>query len=65
MDVKEIENAITKLSTDDLTELTLWLADYQAKVWDEQINRDLNAGKLDALLKDVDAEFDAGKAKPL
>lgn len=65
MSVKEIEKAITQLSPEELAELSAWLADYQAKVWDEQIERDLDAGRLDALLKEVDEEYEAGEAKPL
>lgn len=65
MRVKEIENAITKLSNSELTRFATWFADYHARVWDDQIERDLDTGKLDTLLKKVDHEFDAGNAKPL
>lgn len=65
MSVKEIEEAITRLSPEELAELSVWLADYQAQVWDEQIKRDLEAGRLDALLEEVDAEYEAGEATPL
>ncbi|PSQ81126.1 MAG: hypothetical protein BRD46_02815 [Bacteroidetes bacterium QS_8_68_15] len=65
MSVKEIENAITELSTEDVAELSAWFADYQAKRWDEQIERDLDEGRLDALLEEVDAEHEAGKAQPI
>jgi len=65
MSVKDIENAITQLSPEELAELSAWLADYQAKVWDKQIERDLDAGRLDALLEEVDEEYEAGKAKSL
>ena len=65
MSVKEIEKAITQLSPERLAELSAWFADYQATIWDEQIERDLDAGRLDALLEEVDAEYAAGKAKPL
>jgi BioD-like phosphotransacetylase family protein len=65
MSVQEIEHAITELSPKELAELSAWLADYQAKVWDEQIERDLDTGRLDALLDEVDAEYEAGEAKPL
>lgn len=65
MSVQEIEHAITELSLEELAELSAWLADYQAKVWDRQIERDLDAGRLDALLGEVDAEYEAGEAKPL
>ena len=65
MSVKEIENAITQLSPEELAELSAWLADYQATVWDEQMERDLDAGRLDALLEEVDEAYEAGDAKPL
>lgn len=65
MSVKEIENAITQLSPEELAELSAWFADYQAKVWDEQIERDLDEGRLDVLLAKVDEEYEAGEANPL
>jgi BioD-like phosphotransacetylase family protein len=65
MSVKDIENAITQLSPEELVELSAWLADYQAKVWDKQIERDLDAGRLDALLEEVDEEYEAGEAESL
>ena len=65
MSVREIENAITQLSPEDLAELSAWLADYQAKVSDDQIERDLDEGRMDALLEEVDEEYKAGEAKPL
>jgi hypothetical protein len=65
MRAKEIENAITQLSPEELAELSAWFADHQAKVWDEQIERDLDEGRLDALLKKVDEGYEAGEAPPL
>lgn len=57
MTVKEIETAIMQLSLDELLELSNWLAEYQAQVWDEQIEADLEAGRLDLLLAEVDAGY--------
>ena len=34
-------------------------------VWDEQIADDLDTGRLDALLAEVDQEYEAGLARPL
>ena len=65
MTIREIEKAITELSIKDVAELSAWFADFQAKRWDEQIERDLDEGRLDALLEEVDAEYEAGKARPL
>ena len=65
MSVKEIEAAITKLPAQDVTALMSWLAEHHAAIWDKQIEADLEAGRLDALLAEVDQEYEAGLAKPL
>jgi hypothetical protein len=64
MTVKEIESAITQLLPDELAELMAWLAHHHAQVWDQRIEDDLEAGRLDALLADVDDEYQAGLAQP-
>ncbi len=65
MSVREIEAAITRLSRRDLAELAAWFADYHSREWDEQIERDLDSGRLDAFLAEAEAEYEAGQAKPL
>jgi hypothetical protein len=65
MSVKEIEAAITKLPADELVELVSWLQDHHQRVWDAQIEEDLETGRLDTLLAEVDAEYDAGLSRPL
>lgn len=35
------------------------------QTWDEQIEDDLESGRLDTLLAEVDAEYEAGLARPL
>jgi hypothetical protein len=57
MSVKEIEIAIARLPSADLDELMTWLEDYYAEMWDKQIEDDLEAGRLDALLAEVDEEY--------
>ena len=65
MSVREIENAITQLPPDELTELVIWLEKYYAAVWEQQIEQDLEAGRLDDLLAELDKEYAAGLAQPL
>ena len=65
MSVKEIESAITQLSAKDLAELMAWLENHYAQMWDKQIEDDLEAGRLDALLAEVDNEHEAGLSQPL
>ena len=65
MSVKEIEAAIAKLPADELVELVSWLQDHHQRVWDARIEEDLESGRLDAVLAEVDAEYDAGLSRPL
>ncbi len=65
MSVKEIEAAIAQLSPPDLAELAAWFADYHNQVWDRQLEQDLDSGRLDNLLNEVEAEYKSGQAKPL
>ena len=65
MSVKEIEIAVTQLSATDLAELMAWLENYHAQMWDQQIEEDLETGRLDALLAEVDKEYEAGLGQPL
>ena len=65
MSVKEMEIAITQLPAEDLAELMVWLENYHAQVWDKQIEEDLEAGRLDTLLAEVDKEVEAGLGQPL
>jgi hypothetical protein len=41
-----------------------WLEDYRAQMWVKQIEQDLEAGRLDALLAEVAEEYEAGLSQP-
>jgi hypothetical protein len=58
MGFKEIQTAITQLSAKDLAMLMNWLEDYQEQLWDKQIEDDLESGRLDALLTEVEKEYE-------
>jgi hypothetical protein len=65
LDVQQIEKAITQLPLKELAELVSWLEEYHAQVWDKQIEEDLEAGRLDKVLAEVEEEYTAGLTKPL
>ena len=65
MSVTEIESAIAQLQAKELAELMAWLQKYHEQAWDNQIEADLEAGRLDTLLAEVDKEHEAGLARPL
>ncbi len=65
MDIKEIESAIAQLSPAELAELAKWFEEFQARAWDEQLARDVKDGRLDALIKEAEHEFEQGQCEPL
>lgn len=65
MSITEIETAITQLPAEEVDKLMSWLEEYHASIWDKQIADDLDAGKFDNLLQEVEEEIEAGMAKPL
>jgi hypothetical protein len=65
MGVKDIKQAIVQLPVRDLDQLVHWLEDYRAQLWDKQIEEDLAAGRLEALVAEVNEEYEAGLSQPL
>ena len=47
--VSEIENAVQKLSRQDLRAFRDWFLGFDAAAWDKQFAEDVAAGRLDAL----------------
>ena len=65
MSIQELETAIASLPADEFAKLMSWMEDLRAQKWDGQIADDLDSGRLDALLAEVDQEIDSGLAQPL
>ena len=63
--VEEIENAIRQLSSEDLAQLKQRIADYEWEQWDKQLERDVRAGRLDALAKEALQDLRDGKTTEL
>jgi hypothetical protein len=65
MSVEELESAIASLPPDQFARLAAWFAEYQAELWDRQIEADQRAGRLDAVIARVRDEIAAGRSEPL
>jgi hypothetical protein len=63
--VPEIEKAIQQLSSEELAKFREWFAEFDAAVWDQQIEQDARSGKLDALASDAISDLKAGHCKNL
>lgn len=59
--VKEIEAAIRQLPAEDFAVLRAWLAEYDAAMWDKQIEDDVAHGRLDALAEEALEDFRQGR----
>ena len=58
--IEQIEAAILSLSFNEFEQLKLWFLDLDYERWDQQIEQDIEDGKLDALAQEAIAEFEAG-----
>jgi hypothetical protein len=58
--IEDIQEAIEQLSADDLARFREWFEEFEARLFDEQIERDAKAGKLDKLAAEASANYDAG-----
>ena len=65
MSIQELEKAVTQLPSLELAQFTAWFEEYQADLWDKQIERDALSGRLDALAEQAHREFEAGNCRPL
>jgi hypothetical protein len=63
--VESITSAIAQLSPEQVAQIRAWLAEYDARAWDEQVAQDERAGRLDALAERALAEHRAGRTQPL
>ena len=62
MSVEEIEAAIERLPKSELADLASWFADFQAGEWENQIEQDLESGRLDGWLAQVEQEYSLNSA---
>jgi hypothetical protein len=61
--IEDIQKAVEQLSPDDLTRFREWYEEFEARLFDEQIERDAKAGKLDKLAAEASASYDAGRCE--
>jgi hypothetical protein len=63
--VDQIKTAIERLSFEERAELAAWLHGWRDDEWDEQMKRDVAAGKLDRILREVDEDIRAGHLREM
>lgn len=64
-EIEQLEKTVSNLSPKDLAQFRAWFLEFDERVWDQQIEADLKAGKLASLIAEARAEFEQSKARPL
>jgi len=64
-EVEQLEQRVSNLPPKDLAQFRAWFLEFDARLWDEQIETDLKAGKLEALIAEARAEFKQGNSQTL
>jgi hypothetical protein len=65
MSLQELEAKITQLPPAELEEFSKWFEEFLADAWDQKIEADIEAGRLDAAGQQADEDFVAGRCAPL
>jgi len=63
--LEEIEAAVAQLSPEELKKFRAWLDELDERLFDEKIERDAKAGKLDAIEAKALENLKAGRVKDL
>ena len=65
MSVQELETAVAHLPREEFARFQAWFEEFAADAWDAQIEAAARAGRLDHLVSQADADFEAGRCTPL
>ena len=63
--LQNIEAAVSQLPSDELARFREWFAEFDAECWDQQLERDVHAGKLDKLADEALNQYRSGRCTPL
>ncbi len=64
-ELEQLEKRIAKLAPREFAQFRVWFLDFDARVWDQQIEADAKAGKLDDLVGEAVADYKAGKTREI
>lgn len=63
--VEEIESAVSQLAPMDYAKFRQWLSDYHNRMWDKEMERDAQTGRLDDLAKEALDDLKSGRCTKL
>jgi hypothetical protein len=65
MSVEELQSAVTQLPPEELNRFSQWFEEFLADQWDQRIEADILAGRLDETGRGADQAFESGRCTPL
>jgi predicted esterase len=63
--VEQITGAVKRLPKKEFAQFRKWFAEYDAAVWDRQIEQDTAAGRLDTLVREALREHETARTREL
>ena len=63
--IEEIENAVAELPKEDLARFREWFAEFEARIWDRELEEDAGAGRLDGLAEEALRDHRSGETTEL
>lgn len=60
-DVREIEDAVRRLSKEERAAFRAWFAEFDGDEWDRQLEADVAAGRLDWLMDEAREDLRQGR----
>ena len=63
--IQEIEQAVVRLSPEDLATFRTWFAEFEADLWDRQFEEDVAAGRLDQFADEALQDLSKGHCTDL
>ena len=63
--IETLEKEVEELSPQELRAFRRWFADFDAELWDQELERDVAAGKLDRLADAAVAAHKRGEGRDI
>lgn len=63
--IQELEKHVQQLTRDELWTFDQWYQEFVADLWDEEIEQDMKAGRLDKLAEQALRDAEAGRCTDL
>ena len=62
MTLEQLEKTISELPADQLSKFREWFHKFDAQQWDQQLEQDVEAGRLDELANEAIQEHQSGQS---